>query len=242
MKIVRFIHKSKICEGILEGEDIVVPFEKKKIKAKDARLISPVAPSKIILVGLNYEDHAAELGMTRPKTPVLFIKPPTAVIGPGDDIIYPGYSQRVDYEAELAVVIKKTARSIKRDKAGEYILGYTCLNDVTARDIQTDDVQWTRSKSYDTFAPIGPWIETELDPGDIAVEAYLNGEKKQSSRTSELIFDIPHLLEFISGVMTLLPGDVISTGTPPGVGPMVPGDEITVKIEGIGELTNRVRK
>jgi len=245
MRIVKFLYKNKIYDGILQGEDIVVDLsssEKKTIKIQDVSLLAPVNPSKVVLVGLNYADHAEELGMGTPKNPIVFIKPPTAIIGPGEDIIYPGSSGRVDYEAELAVVIKKTARAVTRDRAFEYVLGYTCLNDVTARDIQENDVQWTRAKSFDTFAPIGPWIETELDPGDIYVRSYLNGEEKQNSRTSKFIFDVQYLIEFISDIMTLFPGDIIATGTPPGVGPMIPGDEVTVEIEGIGKLTNRVRK
>ncbi|MFH1837285.1 MAG: fumarylacetoacetate hydrolase family protein [Candidatus Omnitrophota bacterium] len=245
MRIVRFIHENRILNGILEEDSIVFKersSKKTKIKKQNALLLAPVIPSKIVLVGLNYADHAGELGMEKPLEPIIFIKPPTSVIGPGEDIVYPTSSERVDYEAELAVVIKKTAKNIKRDKAKEYILGYTCFNDITARDIQRRDVQWTRAKSFDTFAPIGPWIETELEASDVYVRSYLNGEEKQNSRTSEFIFDIPYLIEFISSVMTLCEGDIIATGTPPGVGPLFPGDEITVEIEGIGRLTNRVRE
>ena len=245
MKIVRFVYKDRIYDGILEGgyvtADMSLP-AKGKVAVRDVRLLPPVNPSKIILVGLNYADHAEELGMERPLNPIIFLKPTTALIGPEDAIIYPEASCRVDYEAELAVVIKSIARKVKRSDAAEHILGYTCLNDVTARDIQKSDGQWTRAKSFDTFSPIGPWVETDLDPSDLKITASLNGEMKQSSRTSKFIFDIPYLIEFISGVMTLLPGDVISTGTTAGIGPMLPGDEITIDIEGIGKLTNHVRK
>jgi len=178
--------------------------------------------------------------MDIPSEPVIFIKPSTAVIGPGEAIIYPRSAARVDYEAELGVVIKKKARNVPAGNAAEYIEGYTCFNDVTARDLQKKDVQWSRAKSFDTFAPIGPCVKTDIDPSRLRIRSYLNGELKQDSNTSDFIFDVPRLVDFISGVMTLLPGDVIATGTPSGVGPMGPGDEITVEIEGIGRLTNRV--
>lgn len=205
------------------------------------RLLAPTLPSKIIAVGLNYRDHAEELGLELPKEPILFMKPSTSVIGPLDDIIYPSQSSRLDYEAELAVVISKPCRNIKASDARDVILGYTCLNDVTARDLQVSDGQWTRAKSFDTFAPIGPWIDTDIDdPHQISVAAHLNGELKQSSNTSNLIFDVYTLVEFISGVMTLNRGDIIATGTPSGIGPMNPGDEISIELSGIGVLKNRV--
>ena len=206
------------------------------------RLLAPTLPSKIVAVGLNYRDHAEELGLELPKEPILFMKPATSVIGPLDDIVYPSQSTRVDYEAELAVVIAKTCKDVKASYALEFILGYTCLNDVTARDLQVSDGQWTRAKSFDTFAPIGPWIETDIgDPHALAITSHLNGECKQSSSTKNLIFTVFELIEFISGIMTLNKGDVIATGTPSGIGPMNPGDEIEIELEGIGVLKNKVR-
>ena len=206
------------------------------------RLLAPTIASKIVAVGLNYRDHAEELGLELPKEPILFMKPATSVIGPLDDIFYPHQSTRVDYEAELAVVMAKTCRDVKASDAREVILGYTCLNDVTARDLQVSDGQWTRAKSFDTFAPIGPWIETDIeDPHSLAITSHLNGECKQSSNTKNLIFSVFELIEFISGIMTLNKGDVIATGTPSGIGPMNPGDEIAIELEGIGVLKNQVR-
>lgn len=209
-------------------------------KPDDVKLLSPCLPSKIVALGLNYRDHAEEVKMDIPEKPLLFMKPSTSVIGPGDAIVYPKMSKRVDYEAELAVVIGKKAKSVPEEKAGEYILGYTCLNDVTARDLQPKDGQWTLSKGFDTFAPIGPWIVTDIDPHRLEIAAFLNGGRRQYSNTRNLIFG-PHLLvSFISSVMTLLPGDVIATGTPSGIGRMSVGDRIDVVIEGIGTLTNTV--
>ncbi|HOO38042.1 MAG TPA: fumarylacetoacetate hydrolase family protein [Deltaproteobacteria bacterium] len=206
------------------------------------RLLAPTIASKIVAVGLNYRDHAEELGLELPKEPILFMKPATSVIGPLDDIVYPPQSTRVDYEAELAVVISKDCKDVKASDAAGVILGYTCLNDVTARDLQVSDGQWTRAKSFDTFAPIGPWIETDIgDPHSLAITSHLNGECKQSSNTKNLIFSVFELVEFISGIMTLNRGDVIATGTPSGIGPMNPGDEIAIELEGIGVLKNRVR-
>ncbi len=210
-------------------------------KIEIERFLAPVQPSKIIAVGLNYRDHAREMGLELPGEPILFMKPATAVIGPFEEIRYPSQSSRVDYEAELAVVIGTTCRNVRASRAKDCILGYTCLNDVTARDLQAKDGQWTRAKSFDTFAPIGPWIATDIeDPHALSITARLNGEVKQSSNTSNLIFSVFELVEFISSVMTLKPGDVIATGTPSGVGPMLPGDEIAIEIEGIGVLNNRV--
>ncbi len=193
-------------------------------------------------MGLNYRDHAEELGFPIPDEPVIFLKPATTLIGPGDAIQYPPTSSRVDFEAELGIVIKERAKNITPGLARDYILGFTCANDVTARDLQKKDGQWTRAKSFDTFCPVGPWIETDLDPGDLLVESYLNSARKQSSRTSRFIFSVPQLVSFISTVMTLNPGDLIITGTPAGIGPMQPGDEIEVRIEGIGSLKNTVRR
>ena len=190
---------------------------------------------------LNYRDHAHELGLEIPEEPVLFLKPATTIIGPGESVICPRTSSRVDYEAELGVVVKDRTRNISPEEAPDHILGYTCANDVTARDLQKKDGQWTRAKSFDTFCPVGPWIETDLDPGNLLIQSYLNGERRQSSRTSQLIFSVHELVSFISGIMTLEPGDLIITGTPAGIGPMKPGDEIEVRIEGIGSLKNIVR-
>ncbi len=225
-------------KGILEGDRISADGVVSRLE--DVLLLPPAVPSKIVSVGLNYVDHAKELDMAVPDEPILFIKPSTAVIGPRESILYPASSQRVDYEAELGIVIKDTARYVSAEEAASYIEGYTCVNDVTARDLQEKDGQWSRAKSFDTFAPIGPWIETDLDPADLGIRSFLNGELKQDSRTSRFIFNVPQLVEFISAVMTLLPGDIISTGTPPGVGSMEPGDEITIEIEGIGRLVNKV--
>jgi 2-keto-4-pentenoate hydratase/2-oxohepta-3-ene-1,7-dioic acid hydratase in catechol pathway len=208
----------------------------------DVRLLAPCAPSKIIAIGLNYKTHAAEFNKTLPEEPMVFMKPPTAVIGSEDTILYPAYmSRRVDYEGELAVVIGKIAHMVKREDAGGFILGYTCFNDVTARDLQKKDIQYARAKGFDTFAPMGPWIETDLDPLDARIETYLNGEKRQDTSTRDMIFDVYQLLSFVSSVMTLLPGDVIATGTPAGVGKIKPGDTVEVRVEGIGSLVNTVR-
>jgi len=244
MKIVRFVHENAEYYGVLEGDTINLSSTKSvpgTLKLAEVSLLPPVKPSKIVCVGLNYKDHAKELGMALPRTPVIFIKPSTSVIGPEEDIVYPAVSSRVDYEAELAVVMKDTTRNISAGEAADHIAGYTCINDVTARDIQKEDIQWTRSKSFDTFAPLGPWIETELDPSRLEISSYVNGERKQHSSTSLFVFDVPALVSFISGIMTLLPGDVIATGTPPNVGPLAPGDEVVVEIEGIGRLRNFVK-
>ena len=249
MRYVRFRYDNKISFGILEDETVRVitphPFADWRETGElfplaDVTLLAPCIPTKVVAVGLNYTDHAAELSMDIPEEPIIFLKPAESVIGPGDAIIYPSTSQQVDYEAELGIVIKKTAKNISEDNAGGYILGYTCANDVTARDLQRKDGQWTRAKSFDTFAPIGPWIDTDFDPSDVIVEARLNGQVKQSSSTSHMIFSVPKLVSFISGIMTLNPGDVIMTGTPPGVGPMKPGDTIEIMINGLGALANTV--
>ncbi|MFH1846168.1 MAG: fumarylacetoacetate hydrolase family protein [Candidatus Omnitrophota bacterium] len=244
MKLVRFSYKGEIFGGRIEEDEIVVKAGEsgfRKININEVKLLAPVEPSKIVSVGLNYKDHAEELGMAIPSEPILFLKPSTAVIGPGDNIIYPGVTNRMDYEAELAVVIKDRIHNISKDRAFSHIAGYTCFNDVTSRDLQKKDIQWSRAKSFDTFAPMGPWIETNLDPSDLRIRSYVNGNLKQNSRTSEFIFNIPELIEFISGVMTLLPGDIITTGTPKGIGALNPGDEVTIEIEGIGRLTNQVK-
>jgi len=206
----------------------------------DVRIIPPVKPSKVICVGLNYRDHAEELNMDLPEEPILFLKPPTTVIGHEDSIIYPPQSHQVDYEAELAVIIGHEARFVSQEDAFDYIGGYTALNDVTARDLQQKDGQWTRAKSFDTFCPIGPWIETEMDPSNQKISLKLNNEVKQNSNTKNMIFPVEELVEYISHIMTLNPGDVIATGTPPGVGPMQVGNMVEVSVDGIGILKNKV--
>jgi 2-keto-4-pentenoate hydratase/2-oxohepta-3-ene-1,7-dioic acid hydratase in catechol pathway len=203
-------------------------------------VLAPVRPSKIVCVGLNYRDHAAEVKKELPAEPLLFIKPSTAVIGPGAPIAIPGWAGRVDHEAELWVVIRKPTFRVRAQRAYEHILGLISVNDVTARDIQRADGQYTRGKGFDTFAPIGPCIAVGLEGRDLQVRGYVNGDLRQDSRTRELIFTIPELVEFISSVMTLLPGDIISTGTPSGVGPIQPGDQVTIHVEGVGALTNPV--
>ena len=211
-----------------------------RIDREAFRVLAPVRPSKIVAVGLNYRDHAREMGKPLPDEPLIFLKPPTAVLAPGAAIVVPPDVGRVDCEAELAIVIGRTARRVPAARARGHVLGLTCLNDVTARELQARDVQYTRAKGFDTFAPAGPAVAVGLDGGALHVEAFVNGERRQASNTRELIFPLDRLVEFVSGVMTLNPGDVIATGTPSGVGPIVPGDRVTVRIEGIGELTNEV--
>ena len=204
------------------------------------RILAPVRPSKIVCVGLNYKDHAGEVGKALPAEPLLFIKPSTAVIGPGEPIRLPPGVGRVDHEAELGIVIGRRAHRVPSARAWDYILGLICVNDVTARDLQKKESQYTRCKGFDTFAPIGPCIAVGLEGRDLQVRGYVNGDLRQDSRTRELIFTIPELVEFISSVMTLLPGDIISTGTPSGIGPIKPGDSVTIHVEGVGALTNPV--
>jgi len=249
MKIVRFDVAGKVKHGVVNGELVQAivdkPFRYIKLtdrhyQLSEVKLLSPCTPSKIVCLGLNYHGHAEELKARLPNAPLLFLKPSTAVIGPEDDIVYPASLTRVDYEGELGVVIKKPAWRVSIEDALDYVLGYTCFNDVTARDLQYQDKQWTRAKSFDTFAAVGPCIQTELDPGNVYVETYVNGELRQKANTSDLIFPIPELINFISHVMTLLPGDIIATGTPGGIGPMYAGDTVEVKIEPIGTLSNYV--
>ena len=204
------------------------------------RVLPPVTPSKVVAIGLNYKDHAAEMNKPLPSEPLMFLKPSTAVIGPGESIRIPPNVGEVHYEAELGVVIGKQASRVSADKAMEHVLGLTCLIDVTARELQRREIQYTRAKGFDTFAPIGPCIAVGLDPSALDIEGWLNGERKQASNTRQLIFTVPQIVAFVSNVMTLLPGDVIATGTPSGVGPLKPGDTFTVKIPGIGELSNPV--
>jgi len=251
MKIVRFAVDGKARYGILREQSIQAidgkPFRQIKLadqyyQRNKVRLLAPCQPSKIIAMGINYHNHAKELALPIPNSPLTFLKPSTAVIGPGDNIVYPSVSARVDYEGELAAVIKKPVWRVEAKDALDYVLGYTCFNDITARDLQNCDGQWTRAKGFDTFAAVGPWIENEIDPSSMVVETYLNDKLKQRGDTSDLIYSIPEIINFISNVMTLLPGDIIATGTPSGVGPMYPGDTIEVRISPIGTLRNFVIK
>jgi 2-keto-4-pentenoate hydratase/2-oxohepta-3-ene-1,7-dioic acid hydratase in catechol pathway len=205
-----------------------------------ARLMPPSMPTKIVCVGLNYRCHADELKMPLPKEPVIFLKPPTSMNAPGGEIHLPPGVGRVDYEGELAVVIGRRAHRVPVADAASHVLGYTCANDVTARDLQKRDGQWARAKGFDGFCPLGPWVETDIDPADVLLETYVNGDRVQSARTSDMIFGVPELVSFASHVMTLLPGDVILTGTPSGIGPLHAGDAVEVRIEGLGSLVNRV--
>jgi len=205
------------------------------------KLLEPVVPSKIVCVGRNYHEHAAELGNKVPDEPLLFLKAPSAIIASGEEIVLPGASQQVEHEGELGVVIGRVARNIASDEDPlSYVLGYTCVNDVTARDLQRKDVQFTRGKSFDTFCPVGPWIETNIDPANVTVETRLNGEVKQKGNTADMAFPIAFLIRYISEIMTLYPGDLIATGTPAGVSRMKPGDTVEVEVSGIGILRNQV--
>ncbi|MFB0564922.1 MAG: fumarylacetoacetate hydrolase family protein [Candidatus Aminicenantaceae bacterium] len=252
MKIFRFKHKDKIYYGALE-EEVLFPLkgsifknfriEEEGISISEVTVLPPVTPSKIVAVGLNYSNHAMERGKALPEEPLIFLKPPSSVIGHRDIIIFPRKAKRVDYEGELAFLIRNKAHHIKENESVDnYILGYTCFNDITARDLQEKDGQFTRSKSFDTFAAVGPCIATDIDPSQVRLKTFLNGKLKQSVHTKNLIFTVPFLLIFISEIMTLYPGDIISTGTPAGVGPMYPGDKVDVQIEGIGTLSNTVMK
>lgn len=209
-------------------------------RARDVELLAPVIPSKIVGIGRNYRDHASEMGGEVPTEPLMFLKPSTSVIGPGDAIRIPWQSEKVEHEAELAIVIGRVCRDVSRDRAAEVIFGYTCGNDVSARDLQRADGQWARAKGFDTFCPLGPWIDTELDWTDAAISCTVNGEIRQSANTGDVVFGVPDLIAAVTSVMTLLPGDVILTGTPSGVGPIVEGDTVAVTIQGLGTLTNTV--
>jgi 2-keto-4-pentenoate hydratase/2-oxohepta-3-ene-1,7-dioic acid hydratase in catechol pathway len=228
---------------LLEG-DIFDGYEPgEEIAPRGVPLLAPIAPSKIVAIGLNYKDHAAEQHKPLPAEPMIFLKPPTAVIGPDEPIVLPEGVGRVDHEAEVGVVIGARARHVSEREARRYVFGLTCVNDVTARELQQKDVQFTRAKGFDTFAPLGPCVAAGADynsAGGIGVEAWVNGTQRQVSSTRELIFSIDRLVAFVSAVMTLLPGDVISTGTPAGVGPLQRGDRVTIKVQGVGELTNPV--
>lgn len=248
MRYLRFQKDGEPKYGILQDDNAIVELRgdflseetKNAHRLSEVKLLAPCQPTKIVAVGLNYSDHAKELNLAVSPEPILFLKPSTSIIGPEEKICYPAVCQQLDYEGELALVIKKQCRFIKPEQAQEYILGYTCFNDVTARDLQKKDGQWTRAKSFDTFGPIGPWIVNGIEPDNLHLELKLNGEIKQASTTKNLIFAVPTLVSFISQVMTLLPGDVITTGTPPGVGPMKVNDMVEVSIEHIGILKNTV--
>jgi len=249
MRLVRFRFGERIATGFVEGDVVRMLqgtfFENPvpsgdEIPLDDVRLLAPILPSKIVAVGKNYQAHAAEFGQEVPDEPLLFLKPSTAVIGPGDPIPLLPISRRVDFEGELAVVIGRIARHVAAEDASKYILGYTCGNDVTLRDLQRMDDQWARAKGFDGSCPLGPWIETELDPNDTKIETRLNGEVRQSGRTADMVYGVATLVAYITEFMTMLPGDVIMTGTPEGVGKLSPGDRVEVEIEGVGTLANPV--
>lgn len=258
MRIVRFTPKVKTSLGsdpqfgILEGENQIrliagdplysgVLKLDETVSLTDVKLLAPVIPrSKVVCVGKNYADHAAEMGGEVPKEPIIFLKPNTSVIGPNDVIRWPIQSNRVDYEAELAIVISRICKDVPKEKAADVIFGYTIANDVTARDIQKTDGQWTRAKGFDTFCPVGPWIDTEFKPASQRITTVIKGETHQNATLNQMVFDIPTIISFITSVMTLLPGDLILTGTPSGIGPLTPGEDVVVSIQDLGELRNEV--
>jgi 2-keto-4-pentenoate hydratase/2-oxohepta-3-ene-1,7-dioic acid hydratase in catechol pathway len=256
VRIARFSSEGTVSFGVVEGdaaqpETLTLhvlsghPFGELQptgqvVPLKDVRLLPPMLPNKIVAVGRNYAAHAAELGNEVPEVPLTFFKPSTAVVGPTENIAYPPFSNDVQYEAELAVVIGRMCREVPLERVPEVVFGYTCANDVTARDVQKREGQWARAKGFDTSCPLGPWIETDLDPADLAVTCTVNGELRQAGRTSQMIRSVAELIVHISEAMTLLPGDVVLTGTPAGVGPLNIGDEVAVSIEGIGTLSNKV--
>jgi 2-keto-4-pentenoate hydratase/2-oxohepta-3-ene-1,7-dioic acid hydratase in catechol pathway len=249
MRLVRFRFGDRIATGaIVDGVDVIrvlrgtffedpVPTGE-EIPLDDVHLLAPVLPSKVVCVGKNYAAHAAEFGGEVPDEPLIFLKPSTSVSGPGDRIPLLPISHRVDYEGELAVVMGRIARNVRSEDASRFILGFTCGNDVTLRDLQGKDGQWARAKGFDGSCPLGPWIQTDLDPNDAGIETRLNGERKQSARTTDMVFGVATLVEFVTEFMTLLPGDVLMTGTPEGVGQLAPGDVVEVEVEGLGVLRN----
>jgi len=258
MKFCRFVPSGSFASqsdaalhGLLEGEQIreisgppwtTWSHSSRTWQAADVRLLAPVEPTKIVCVGRNYAAHAAELGNELPKEPLIFLKPPSAIIASGEPIVLPPQSQRVEHEGELALVVGRRCSHLREsDNPLAYLLGYSCLNDVTARDLQKSDVQFTRAKGFDTFCPVGPHIETQLDPANVLVETHVNGALRQSARTSLMIYPVAFLLRWISHVMTLFPGDVIATGTPAGVGPLAAGDVVEVSVSGVGVLRNPVQ-
>ncbi|HWU47846.1 MAG TPA: fumarylacetoacetate hydrolase family protein [Humibacter sp.] len=252
MKIARYSHNGSLSYGILDDDELVVlagdpmfsGFETtgERVALRDATLLAPVIPrSKVVAVGKNYRDHAAEMGGEAPEAPLLFLKPNTAVIGQNDAIVLPSQSKQVEHEGELAIVIGRIGKNIPAADYADYVFGYTAANDVTARDLQHADGQWARAKGFDTFCPLGPVIETEFDPTDATLVTRVNGEVRQDGRISDMVHDIPAIVAYASSVWTLLPGDVILTGTPAGIGPLTDGDTVEVQISGIGTLSNPVR-
>ena len=229
--------------GAIEG-DIYAEYRRLEtiLPLAEVKLVAPAEPSKIICIGRNYAEHAKEHDVEVPKVPLIFLKPPSSIIGPDEDIVLPPQSQQVEHEAELVVVIGKRGRNIITEEAQNYIFGYTVGNDVTARDLQRSDGQWTRAKGYDTFCSFGPWVDTEFDPSDAIITCRVSGQPRQMASTRDMVFNVSQIIAFISSVMTLEPGDLIFTGTPAGVGPLVDGDEVVVEIEGLGKLSNPVRK
>ena len=250
MRICRVAVDDELHYAVLEGEAVALlsshpfgPFEPegRVLPLADVRLVAPVLPSKIVAVAKNYLDHVREMGgRTPPPAPMVFLKPSTSVIGPGEPITLPWQSEQVEHEAELAVVIGRLCRDVPEERVPEVVLGYTCANDVTARDLQRTDGQWGRAKGFDSFCPLGPWIETSVDIDDAHITCLVNGQVRQAGVTGDMVRGVPELVAWISSVMTLLPGDIILTGTPAGVGPLVAGDEVSVSIDGIGTLTNPV--
>jgi 2-keto-4-pentenoate hydratase/2-oxohepta-3-ene-1,7-dioic acid hydratase in catechol pathway len=247
--ILRFSYQGRVHYGLLSGQRLRLyqgsPFAggqpgKATAPLEKVRLLAPCRPSKVVAVGLNYKAHAKEVKKALPEEPMLFMKPSSSVVGPGDTVVRPEISQRVDHESELGVVIGKKCRLVSKEQATEYVLGYTCLNDVTARDLQAKDIQYTRAKGFDTFCPLGPVIALDLDPNQQTVKALVNGKVRQNTKTSDMIFDVYHLVSFISQVMTLNPGDVIATGTPSGISPLKAGDVVSIDIDGVGRLDNPV--
>jgi 2-keto-4-pentenoate hydratase/2-oxohepta-3-ene-1,7-dioic acid hydratase in catechol pathway len=251
MRLVRFRHGDRIATGAIQpGSDTIQViagtfFEDPlptgdEVAIDDVMLLAPVLPSKLVCVGKNYAAHAAEFGMDVPEEPLLFLKPSTAVIGPGDAIRLLPISRRIDYEGELAVVMGRLARNVRAEDASRFILGYTCANDVTLRDLQKTDDQWARAKGFDGSAPLGPWIETSVDPTDAVIETRLNGDVVQHASTSDMVFGVAELIAYVTSFMTLLPGDALLTGTPEGVGRLQAGDVVEVEVEGVGTLRNAV--
>lgn len=248
MRVVRIFQDEDVRYGLADETSVTLisdePFaawEPEGVVPLDqADLLCPVIPTKIVCVGINYRAHAQEMGHDLPAEPVIFLKPPTAITGPNGEIHVPAGMDTIDYEGELAAVIGRRTHRISPEAAKNHVLGFTCANDVTARRLQKLDGQWTRAKGFDTFCPVGPWVETDLDPGNLTIETFVNGEQRQKASTSDMIRDVYELVSFISGVMTLLPGDLVLTGTPSGIGPMRAGDTVEVRIEGVGSLTNQV--
>lgn len=249
MKIVRFKAQGKIRYGALEGPQVVeyagTPYGafrrgRKRYPLRQVVLLPPVTPSKIVCIGVNYRDYAEQMNVPLPGEPLMVFKPLSALCGPDDPVIVPPESRRVQFGGELAVVIRKRCRRVATEHAREYVLGYTCLNDVTAQDIADRERLWSRAKAFDSFCPVGPCIATDIDPNEVELEVYLNGERKQASNTKHLVFPVEDIVASVSSVMTLMPGDVIATGTPAGPGPIQPGDKVEVRIEGIGSLKNPV--